>query len=247
MEPRNLPYWFDDSQRCLPAGATQMYVLGQWIPFLRRSVAADRVPPAPTAPTRPSARSSSSSVRLRDRGVRPLFPPQATSRSSLPTPTAGHRKFPWAIQWAAGVALTADRDLTITILAGNLVAATQGLTQPAENFAIPLPPNSPSPSNIPLETPLAIVRTGPNDSPCRSVAPVLVHAGDPTDWPGSRHPTRPRRLLPEIVLVGTPQGGESAVWEFLEWLLDADPFNPRVYSRCRALQPDCRDGHPPAP
>ena len=123
------------------------------------------------------------------------------------------------IRWAAGDALTADRDLTLTTLAGNLVVATQGLTQPAESFYIPQPPAQR------IDMPPAIVRTGPNDTPADpSLQYLYTLRFAPMAWLQPSDPTQPPQ--PEIVLTGQAPGAAPVSWEFLEWLLDAEPFDP---------------------
>jgi hypothetical protein len=219
------PYWFDDSQRCLRAGATQMYVLGQGFQFtagqqllIETDAASSADPPLRQIVRLIDAGNGTGETKLCD----PLFPPPA----DLPPPPS----VVWAcpekpqgtavtlIRWSVEDALTADRDLCRTRLAGNLVPATQGLTQAAERFAIPPPPAR----QPPLAS--AVVRTGPNDAPgAPSLQYLWTLGAAPLAW---LQPEEPTQLpIPEVVLFGPAPGGAPAPWQARRWLLDAQPFD----------------------
>ena len=136
------------------------------------------------------------------------------------------------IRWRPEDALTTDRDLTCTTLAGNLIMATQALTQsagailaggspdqPSEVFAIPpLPPGD-------FRTAPAVVRTGPNDSASTPLLQYLYTLQSaPLAWVQPIDPTQP--LQPELVLTSPASGNGRNVWQFYRWLLDAEPFDP---------------------
>ena len=149
------PYWFDNSQRCLSAGATQMYVLGRGYDFIAGQALLIETQAATSAdpPIRQIVH------LLEDVGTpnqwatelcdtvftRPIDPadtsaPFMTCPTSPPSPPGGNA--PTAvtlIRWQSQDALQADRDLTQTLLAGNLVPATHGATVAAEPFVIGAP------------------------------------------------------------------------------------------------------------
>jgi hypothetical protein len=216
------PYWFDDSQRCLRAGATHMHVLGQGFQFkpgqlllIETDAASSADPPLRQIVQLVGPDQGGPATELCD----PLFPPSAAVLGDrrppvLTCPGAPQGTAVTRICWRPEDALAADRDLTRTRLAGNLVAATQGLTQPAERFAIPPVPEQPPP------VPPAVVRTGPNDTPeAPSLQYLWTLRAAPMSWlPPQGTATLPQ---PEIVLTGPGPTGEPGPWQFLRWLLDA--------------------------
>lgn len=243
-----LPYWFDDSQRCLPRGATQMYLRGHGYDFFGGQTLLIETAGATSAdpPIRQIVHlvAGNPAVELCDplilRSVEPgAFdaPPYLVCRESplgSMAPSAVTQIF-----WEPDDELSVNRDLTNTILAGNLICATQGYTVqsgPAslaelvsESFAIPSPPT------IPLDVPLVVVRTGPNDSPSQPSFQYLYTLKQrPLAWLASQTPgTAP---FPEIILTGQASGGERSIWPFVASLLDAEPFaeaftiDPALYS-----------------
>ena len=223
-----IPYWFDDSQRCLRAGATQMYVQGHGFAFYPgQPLLIDTAgPTSADPPIRQIVHlaSGNPAVELSD----PLFP-----LSSPSTPVT-------QIFWQSADQLQADHDLTKTVLAGNLIAATQGLTAKAELFAIPSPPNSPQ------GIPLAVVRTGPNDMARQpSFQYLYTLANSPLTWLAQSDPTL--APLPEIVLVGEPPAGETAIWQFYTSLLEADASLPAFTLDAALYSQIAATADPPAP
>jgi hypothetical protein len=232
------PYWFDDSERCLPAGATDMYVLGRGYdffpgqPLLIETAGATGGDP----PIRQIVHlvEGIPAIEIRD----PLFqldvaansrldPPYFTCVESPPAataPTAVTRIF-----WESADKLVADRDLTRTTLAGNLIPATQGLTlkasdtvrfseQRSESFAIPKPKDNPR------DIPLAIARTGPNDTaddPSLQWLYTLVNGSVAWLQPDDADDA-PR---PEILMSQRGLPSAEAQWRFLRRLLDAEEFD----------------------
>ena len=214
------PYWFDDSQRCLPAGATQMYVLGSGFHFFAGQSLLIETAPATTAD--PPIRQI---VQLLDAGTEecdPLYPPPADVRS--------RRRCSSCSDSPQGTAVTLDpvgrrgrpdgrsrpdpHDV-----AGNLVVATQGLTQPAESFSIPQPPAQR------IDIPPAIVRTGPNDTPADpSLQYLYTLRFAPMAWLQPSDPTQPPQ--PEIVLTGQAPDARAGLVGV-----------PRVAPRRRAVRP----------
>ncbi len=222
------PYWFDDSARCLPAGATTLTVLGRGYALapgtkllietagkpgeetLRQIVqltAADELCD-PIFPRAPSA------------GGPPWFTCPTTPATPL-EPTALTR-----LTWRAEDALTAARDLTRTVLAGNIVPATQGQTLSGETFAasptLPLAPGAP---------PAAIERTGPRPLPVAGVAgepvPVLTWtlASFPLAWLPAAPGSASALAVPEILLIEQPTAARPALWTWFRTLLDAGAFD----------------------
>lgn len=131
------PYWFDDTQRCLPCGATGMYLLGQGFNF------PDGLPlllqtDLPGESIREIVYVIAAETRLLTDEIYPIGGPPA-----LVT---------W-IGWAQPT--TRDHDLTQTIVYGNLLPATQG-QRFSESFVIGAAP--PAQSALPS----AIARLGPN-------------------------------------------------------------------------------------
>ncbi len=154
----------------------------------------------------------------------PLYPPPPVELHRPPPPVLICPGSPpggtavTLISWVAEDALTVDRDLTCTILAGNLIAATQGQTQSPELFYIPQPPAPP------LNMAPAIVRTGPNDTPASpSLQYLYTLQSAPLAW---LQPADPSELpQPEVVLFGQAPGDDLVLWQFQRWLLDAQAFD----------------------
>jgi hypothetical protein len=194
-----VPYWFDDSELCLPRGSLEMWVKGSGFGFSKGQ--------ALLIQTELPGESIRQIVRLVDIGfetVDPLFPP-----GGPPTPLT-------RIRWGADDALRRDRDLRRTRLAGNLLPATQG-ERTVESFAIETaPPSQPS-------APLAIARRGPNGGDAQ---PNLVHrfglARAPLAWLADADPARPP--LPEIHLARRLPVAQD--WSFSRSLLNADALEP---------------------
>ncbi|MGO9935482.1 MAG: hypothetical protein ACLPV8_27235 [Steroidobacteraceae bacterium] len=247
------PYWLDDSQRCLAAGATSMNVLGHGYQFqanqqlLITTQGATGADPPICQIVQLIAASGTSvpAIELCD----PLFlsptsssgPPYLTCAVSPPValaPTAYTTIF-----WQTG--LQSNCDLTVTSLCGNLVPATQGQTVAAERFAITAPP----PGN---QTMPAIERTGPRPLPssanCSAPAATPQHLyclGNPSrlTWltPNTPSPdanpvptdpsSSPLELpttnpypLPEILLEQL-SGSAPPQWSYDRLLLDAGQFD----------------------
>jgi hypothetical protein len=223
------PYWFDDSLRCLRAGATEMYVLGTGYGFQHNQLLLIETLPATVAdlPLRQVVQLiDDADGRPATELCDPLYPPPSPAEltGAPPPPNLICRTSPpggtavTLIRWRSEDALTDDRDLTRTRLAGNLVPATQALTV-AETLVIP-----PAPT-IPSNQPRAIVRTGPND---RADAPSLQYlyplSKGSLAWLAAQSTSAP--ALPEVVLMGPDSSGETIVWPFVRWLLDATQFQP---------------------
>ncbi len=222
------PYWFDDSERCLPAGATQMFVLGQGYNFQAGQPLLIETQPQSSAdpPLRQIVYLLNPDPT--DQQCDPLYdPPSAADLGNPPIPSAVVLTCSTSppkgtavtlIRWRAEDALTANRDLTQTTIAGNLIVATQALTQAVENFVIP------PPSTGQTSVPQALVRTGPNDTPgTPSLQFLYTLLAEPLAWLQPPDATAPP--LPEVVLLGPAPDGEPVLWQFQKWLLDAAPVD----------------------
>jgi len=192
-----LPYWWDDSQRCLEAGATEMWVLNHGLNFYIGQPLLIDTPGTTSAD--PHILDPVNIARF-DEQQDPLF------GSPPPTPLT-HIVFAAPTQF--------DHDLTQTSLAGNLVPATQGRRVVNETFAIDTPPASN------LQMPLAVVRTGPNDTPDDpSLQYLYTLSNSPLVWLAQSDPTAvalPEILLSQIRPVSNP-------WTWRGRLLDAPEF-----------------------
>ncbi|HTL34341.1 MAG TPA: hypothetical protein VL326_14540 [Kofleriaceae bacterium] len=137
-------YWWDDSEQCLPAGATSM-----WIEDPGRALAPGRWLLIETAAEVAGDPPQRQLVRLHEveAVTDPLFP----TTTLTPTPVV-------RITWYAEQALAHARDLARTTIFANLVPATQGRRH-VEQFFTSATPALSSPS-----LPRAIVRTGANHS-----------------------------------------------------------------------------------
>jgi hypothetical protein len=213
-KPGVQPYWWDDSQRCLEAGATEMWVLNHDLGFiLGQSLLLDTVF---LDPTKPPVREIVTIARF-DEQSDPLI------ASPPPTPVT-HIVFNAPLQF--------DHDLTQTTLAGNLMPATQG-RQASETFAIPNTPPAANP-----QMPLAIVRTGPNDAPGDpSLQYLYTLQNAPLTWlPQSDPAAAP---LPELLL---GQGStDQAPWTWRRTLIDAEPFENSFTIDPAKFSPTARD------
>jgi hypothetical protein len=188
--PNLLPYYWDDDQRCLPAGATEMWIQGQGFHFqpgtsLLLDTAAQTTADPPIRET--------IMIASVDEQVDPLFHTLVTH-----------------IVWVKG--LQFNHDLTRTVLAGNLVPATQGRRY-SESFAIDqAPPLS--------QTALAILRTGAN----ASEQYLHTFQNAPLAWlPPAAPDSDP---LPEALLVEQPQNAAlpAVNWMWRRNLLNAEEF-----------------------
>jgi len=195
--PNLIPYYWDDSQRCLRAGSTEMWIVGQGFHFVASQELLIDTAAATSAD--PPIREVVQLVSA-DEEIDLLFNVQVTH-----------------IVWRPDDALTADHDLTRTVLAGNLVPATQGRRY-TESFAIDQAPASAS------QVPLAILRTGPNSS--LQYLYTLKNAS--LAWLEQNASGAPP--LPEILL---QQVSSQVSWTWVRRLLDAGQFE-RAFTVDRA-------------
>lgn len=221
------PYWYDDSERCLKAGSTEMYVLGHGFNFRP-----DQKLLIETQPESPADPPICQIVQLVDGGIEecdyifrravdtsgppwmtcPVSPPAATA------PTAVTR-----IAWRTTDKLTVDRDLTRTSVAGNIAAATQG-RKVEETFVI----GAPVPGDM---TPGTIERTGPRPLLAQGISgdppPIQLYtlANTPVAWLPQPAIDPSGLALPEIVLEQQDASGATALWVWFGQLLEAGQFD----------------------
>ena len=200
-----VPYWWDDSQRCLNPGATQLWVLGHGFGFysgqwLLIDTSAETTADPPTRELVQLTADGSEDFDL-------LFTTPDGSSPPSGTPVT-------LIQWGTDTAPKQPHDLTRTVLAGNLIPATQ-----AKAMQVTFVVDPPADASIAVQNlPRAIVRIGPNGTPqylfTLPVAPVAwLQPDDPTILP-----------IPEI-LVGQPTPRGPQAWRWLRRLLDAEMFD----------------------
>jgi hypothetical protein len=211
-----VPYYWDDSQRCLLAGATSLYLTGQGLglftgqQLLLDTPAADGVDPPARELVTVSAVTQTSD---------PLFG-VALTQISLQAPT------------------TEDHDLAVTAVAGNIVPAVQGLRQ-SETFVIPggtpaavTPP--PAPVVVRIGSGVSTQDALPDYRYCLASGPLAWVAAD-LDDEDTAISAQPEIVLAQVPAAGDPPAGPAA-WDFERWLLDAAPpdqvftLTPEQYS-----------------
>lgn len=215
LADRIVPYWWDDSRRCLPAGATEMWIRGHGYGFPVGDPQLGTVGVALLIDTR-AALSIDAPAReivhltAAQEGTDPLLGDEFTR-----------------IAWAAQDALQLEHDLTRTRLAGNLLPATEG-RRFSEPFAI-----EPDAAGAP-HPPAATVRVGP-DADCNDAAPIYLHTLSqgrlawlaPQPHPGDLVVAGEDDLpLPEIHVkqIASAPGDPDRAWRWRRRLLDAAPF-----------------------
>jgi uncharacterized phage protein gp47/JayE len=196
-----VPYCWDESQRCLRAKATEVDVVDWGHGFFDTQQLLIDTTGATTAdpPVREIVQVKGSPLEVTD----PLFGVQVT-RVSLASPTS------------------LDHDLTRTVLAGNLVPATQGLRL-SETFYCPDGNRRPPPG-----AKQAVVRLGARSTPGKPVADYRYSlASGPLAWiaPAQDNPGEPVSASPEITLSEYVDGQAANSWTWVSSLLDAGSAN----------------------
>jgi hypothetical protein len=209
-QPKILPYYWDDSRGCLRAGSTEMWVVGHGFNF----------EPATASTLGQALLIDTKGQTTADPHIREVVHLTSVDEETdqLFNQDVTH------IVWSSDEALQFDHDLTSnpdgtprTVLAGNLVPATQGRRY-TEGFAIG---QTPAESQIPL----AMIRTGSNSTPASpSLQYLYTLQHPPLAWLGQNDPSSVP--LPEIVLVEQP--ADPALppvdWTWRKRLLDAKEF-----------------------
>ncbi len=194
-----VPYYWDDSQRYLPAGSASFYLTGHGLglypgqQLLLDTPAADSADPPVRELVTVAATQETFDLLIGEASP----PPLALTQVTLQAPT------------------TADHDLDQTTVAGNIVPAVQGLRQ-SETLVIPAPA-------LPASGPV-VVRVGANWTP-QDPRPDYRYclAAGPLAWlaTGAQDEDTSVPAAPEILLSATTPGGETTQWAFQRWLLDA--------------------------
>ena len=206
LPPRIVPYLWDDAQRCLRAGATELWVAGHGFgfPFDHLQLGTtgidlliDTAAPTPADPP-----------------VREIVHLTGASEEFDPLYQAPVTR----LTWDARQALTADHALDRTVLAGNLVPASEGRRH-TETFVIDPDPAGPEAGLA------AVARAGP-DAACGAPAPVYLHTLTAGRLAWLADEARGAAPLPEIQLASRAahQGDQPQGWVWRRSLLDADPF-----------------------
>lgn len=233
-------YWFDDSTQCLPAGATSLYVLGQGYDFQPGQMLL--IETAPQSAADPPLRqivhlleagdaagpwSTNLCDAIFQRPATGAGPPYLTCPTSPPAtlgPTAVTR-----IVWITANALTAARDLSQTLVIGNIANATQGQTIRAEPFLI-----GPPPAGSLNAIPVAVERTGPRPllsaGQCGNPPAIRLYtlSSGPLTWLPQPALDPSLQPLPEITLTQAPAtlGAGAVTWAWQRSLLTAGQFLP---------------------
>jgi hypothetical protein len=198
------PYFWDDSQRCLPVGSAGFYVTGHGLglypgqQLLLDSPAADSADPPVRELVTVAKTKETFDLLIGEASP----PPLALTQIILQGPT------------------NSDHDLYRTAVAGNIVPAVQGLRH-SEKFVIPDPSDlsPPPPPSRPV-----VVRVGANWTPAN---PLPDHryclASGPLAWlaTASRNGDTSVPAQPEIMLSAAAPGGATSQWMFERWLLGA--------------------------
>src|SRR5713226_2613658 len=203
-QPRIVPYWWDDSKTCLPAGTNQMWVRGHGFAF-------------PVG--NPQLGTTGISLLIDTAALTPADPPvrQVVHLTAAVEETdALYGVSVTRLAWDATEALIAEHELTRTVLAGNLVPAVQG-RQYMETFVIDPDPAGP-------DAPLAsVVRSGP-DAGCGDPIPVYQHTltQGRLAWLRAADGT----TTPEVNVTLQPQNPADLpqVWRWRRSPLNADLF-----------------------
>lgn len=214
--PRILPYWWDDSQTCLPRGADQLWVRGHGYGF--------PVGDPGQGTTGLALLLDTAAPSAADPPVREVVHLTGAFEETDPLYGVPLTRLTWTEP------LAAEHALERTVLAGNLVPAVEGRRY-AEQFVIdPEPTSSVAPR-------AAVTRGGP-DAGCGDPVPSHLHTlrAGRLAWLDAG-----TAILPEVSLVELPQtpGDLPRTWRWRRSLLDADLFeqaftvDPVVYRDLR--------------
>ena len=209
-----MPYWWDDSRRCLQAGATELWVEGHGFGFPVGDPQLGTVGLALLIDT-----AAAESIDAPVREVVHLTAAEETTDQLLGVAIT-------RLAWSAEEALRHDHDLTRTQLAGNLLPATEGRRY-TEQFAV-------EPSGPGTHPASATIRVGP-DADCHDAVPIYLHTlGQgrlgwlaPNPGPGDLVvPGEDDLPAPELHVTQLPtvSGDPDRPWRWRRRLLDAAPF-----------------------
>lgn len=197
------PYFWDDSQKCLRARSTEMWVLGHGKQFVDGQLLLIDTPAKFPA----------------DPPVREIVHLVVDLTKQYEHVDHVYGNNVTLITWRPEDALKFDHDISLdgsgksrTMVAGNLVPASEG-TRFSESFAIDA-----APASTP-EMPLAVVRQGPNSAPPDGIVPLYQYTlnNGPLAWLDDPE-VGP---LPEVFL---QEGAALEEWLWYRRLLDAETF-----------------------
>lgn len=215
-----VPYIWDKSQACLLAGSTEMWIeghghsLGTGVELLIDTPAFSSA----DAPVRETI-TLTNAVEETDPVFLTAGNPTPVTHLTWATPLV----FDHALFWTPDEAKDHNNQPHRTILAGNLVPSTHGQTQ-VEHFATATAAGK-LPLGAPKGTTLAVVRTGPNDSP-EAPTPLYLHtlSQSPLAWL-LRSDTAGTQTMPHPEIVLEQLGkGTLPEWSWLRSLLNAELF-----------------------
>ncbi len=199
-----LPYWWDTTRQCLPAGSTRFWIIGNPL-----GLAPDQLLLIDTAgPT------------TADPPIRELVTVAAASADDDPVFGVALTR----VDLAAPTTL--EHDLGRTQFAGNLLPAVQG-ARATEVFAIPDPSVAPPPPGVSGPLPV-VVRTAANWT-CDDPRPAyrFTLAAPQLSWlpleedEADLNASAP--AVPEIALSSADPLGPPDAWLWQRWLLDSGP------------------------
>lgn len=219
------PYWWDDSARVLPAGATEMWVQLHDLNLNQpgMSLLLDTMPADAALPNIRETIQIKSATEQTD----PLYDDAPVTQIVFQNPTTAQHDL-FHVTTVRGNLVP----VIVTTVKGNLVPATQGLRH-VESFAI---------GSGPVSMPSAIVRTGPNQT-----TQYLYTLGNaPLTWLATSNDPSVTQA-PEIQLTQQllPPNGAVSSWTWQRSLLDAAAFesaftiDPVRYTQ---LPPELADG-----
>jgi hypothetical protein len=189
------PYWWDDNDRCLGPGATSMYVVEHDFGFFAgQTLLIDTAGASADSPVRQFVQLIGPGQEVTD----PVFNVEITQ-----------------IIWRSEDALKEHHDLTRTVVAGNLVPATQGVRH-SDVFAILQQPAGS------LSTPLAVARLGPNST---ASSPNWQYLFTVSSQPLAYMMGADGSPQPEILV--TRIGTEPRPWAWIASLLKAGQFDEK--------------------
>lgn len=204
-DARNLqPYWWDDTRRCLPPGATRLWLIGHEHELGEQELLIDTAPAIEGFPPVREIVKISNVSEVED----PVYKVPLT-RIDLATPT------------------TFEHDLAATHFAANLVPAVQG-TPSEETFAIPS--EAPDAGPIPGVAPI-VVRTAANWTPAdpRPDYRFSLIAQQICWLPSalaSADINASVSATPLIALEAVDQTGARTAWRWQRWLLNSNAGDP---------------------
>jgi hypothetical protein len=208
-DARNLlPYWWDESRQCLPAGSSRLWLIGHGYGLEQSESRQLLIDTAGSTSADPPVRELVTIGKVTET-TDPVFSAPLT-RIDLEAPTA------------------IEHDLGLTHFAANLVPAVQG-ARASETFAIPPPAPSGGPPPPPSAgTAPVVVRTAANwtaDDPRPDYRYPLAVAQLAWLAVASHGPDTNASVpaTPEIALAAADPSGTPIPWLWQRWLLDSGP------------------------